>query len=66
MNPMRWPKSPVVGFEGDVLWDTTKPDGAPRKLLDASRLKALGWAPKIGLEAGIENTYERFLSEWAH
>lgn len=56
----------VVGFEGEVLWDTTKPDGTPRKLLDVSRLKALGWAPKIGLGAGIESTYEWFLSEWAH
>ena len=50
----------VVGFEGEVLWDTTKPDGTPRKLLDVSRLKALGWAPKIGLGAGIESTYEWF------
>lgn len=52
----------VVRFEGEVLWDTTKPGGTPRKLLDVSRLKALGWAPKIGLDAGIESTYEWFSS----
>ena len=50
----------VVGFEGEIVWDTSKPDGTPRKLLDVSRLKALGWQSKIGLEAGIKSTYDWF------
>ncbi|MEA3385466.1 MAG: GDP-L-fucose synthase [Thermodesulfobacteriota bacterium] len=50
----------VVGFEGVIVWDTSKPDGTPRKLLDVSRLKALGWQSKIGLEAGIKSTYDWF------
>lgn len=50
----------VVGFEGGIVWDTSKPDGTPRKLLDVSRLKALGWQSKIGLEAGIKSTYDWF------
>ena len=52
----------VVGFEGDVIWDSSKPDGTPRKLLDVSRLKALGWAPQISLRDGITSTYEWFLA----
>ena len=47
----------TVGFKGDVSFDTSKPDGTPRKLLDISRLESLGWAPKIDLEAGLESTY---------
>jgi len=47
----------VVGFRGDILWDTSKPDGTPRKLLDISRIRALGWQPKIALKQGIEQTY---------
>ena len=50
----------IVGFEGDVLWDDTKPDGTPRKLLDVSRITALGWTSLIGLEDGIRSTYEWF------
>lgn len=51
----------IVGFEGTVLWDKTKPDGTARKLLDVSRLKALGWEPKTALEDGIRTTYEWYL-----
>ncbi|MDP2156370.1 MAG: GDP-L-fucose synthase [Nitrospirota bacterium] len=51
----------IVGFEGTVLWDKTKPDGTPRKLLDVSRLKALGWEPKTALEDGIRKTYEWYI-----
>lgn len=47
----------IVGFKGDVIWDTTKPDGTPRKLLDVTRIKALGWQPEIGLEEGIKAVY---------
>lgn len=51
----------VVGFDGEIVWDTTKPDGTPRKLLDVTRLTALGWAPRIPLREGIEETYAWFL-----
>ena len=51
----------IVGFKGEVHWDSTRPDGTPRKLLDVSRMKALGWEPKISLEQGIRETYEWYL-----
>ncbi|HEY6927932.1 MAG TPA: GDP-L-fucose synthase [Steroidobacteraceae bacterium] len=54
--------SRVVGFGGALRFDTSKPDGTPRKLLDTSRLTALGWSPRIELEAGIRSTYEWFLN----
>jgi GDP-L-fucose synthase len=50
----------VVGFEGKIVWDTSKPDGTPRKLLDVSRLNSLGWRAKIGLEEGLQQTYDWF------
>ena len=51
----------VVGFDGKLVFDPTKPDGTPRKLLDVSRLHGLGWRASIGLEPGIESTYRWFL-----
>jgi len=51
----------VVGFEGDLVFDTSKPDGAPRKLMDVSRLKALGWEAGTSLELGLALTYQWFL-----
>jgi GDP-L-fucose synthase len=51
----------VVGYDGDVVWDGTKPDGTPRKLLDVSRLSSLGWSPSISLMEGIESTYAWFV-----
>jgi GDP-L-fucose synthase len=48
----------VVGFTGQFVYDNSKPDGTPRKLLDISKLTALGWLPRITLEAGIRQTYE--------
>ena len=54
----------IVGFEGEVVWDKSKPDGTPRKLMDSSRLFALGWKPRIALEAGIRLAYEDFLSKF--
>jgi GDP-L-fucose synthase len=51
----------VVGFHGRVEWDTTKPDGTPRKRLDVSRLRALGWRPRTGLVEGIRATYQWYL-----
>ena len=50
-----------VGFSGEIKWDTTKPDGTPRKLLDVSKLKDLGWQPSINLKEGISETYKWFL-----
>lgn len=47
----------VVGYQGDILWDTDKPNGTMRKLLDSSRIHSLGWQPTISLEEGIERTY---------
>lgn len=55
--------SEVVGFSGQIEFDSSKPDGTPRKLLENSRLAALGWAPKVSLREGIETTYEWFLSK---
>jgi GDP-L-fucose synthase len=52
----------VVGFEGALVWDASKPDGTPRKLMDSSRLAALGWTAKIGLEEGLRRTYADFLA----
>ena len=51
----------IVGFRGEVIWDSTKPDGTPKKLLDISRIKALGWEPKTSLEEGIKKTYKWYL-----
>ena len=50
----------VVGFQGQIIWDNSKPDGTPRKLMDSSRLFALGWRPQVDLEAGIRLAYEDF------
>lgn len=51
----------VVGYSGNIVWDTTKPDGAPRKLMNVDRLRELGWKYSIDLESGLEGTYEWFL-----
>ena len=53
----------VVGFQGKIVWDSTKPDGTPRKLMDVSKLASLGWRARIGLRDGIQRTYAAFLSE---
>jgi GDP-L-fucose synthase len=53
----------IVGHNGKIIWDTTKPDGAPKKLMDSSKLRSLGWEPKITLEEGIKMTYDWFLKE---
>lgn len=52
----------VVGYEGEILWDTTKPNGTPRKLLDVSKAKSLGWQYRTDLETGIRLSYQDFLS----
>ena len=50
--------SDVVGFMGDIEWDTTKPNGTPRKVLNVDKIKSLGWQPKVNLYSGIKSTYE--------
>ena len=55
----------VVGFNGELVRDTSKPDGTPRKLMDNSRLRAMGWMPKITLRDGLANTYSWFLENRA-
>lgn len=52
----------VVGYEGEILWDTTRPNGTPRKLLDVRKAKALGWEAKVSLDEGIRLAYEDFLN----
>jgi GDP-L-fucose synthase len=54
----------IVGFEGDLKWDTTKPDGTPRKLLDVSKLKNLGFEARISLREGISSVYEEFQAHY--
>jgi len=51
----------IVGFQGNIIWDTSKPDGTPRKLMDVSKLHGLGWHHKIALEDGIKLAYQDFL-----
>jgi GDP-L-fucose synthase len=53
--------SDVVGFPGEILWDFTKPNGTPRKVLNVDKIKSLGWEPKIDFREGIEKTYEWYL-----
>jgi GDP-L-fucose synthase len=55
----------VVGFEGEIHFDASKPDGTPRKLLDVSKLSALGWQSNILLKEGIQKTYDWFLENEA-
>ena len=50
----------VIGFKGEIVWDSSKPDGTPRKLMDSSRLRSLGWAPQVDLKQGIALAYEDF------
>ena len=53
----------VIGFSGQIVWDKTKPDGTPRKLMDSSRLFALGWRPQVELESGIRLAYQDFVKQ---
>jgi GDP-L-fucose synthase len=53
----------IIGFEGKIAWDSSKPDGTPRKLMDSARLFATGWKPRIDLEPGIRLAYEDFLKK---
>ncbi len=55
----------IVGFDGDIYFDSLKPDGTPRKLLDVSRMEALGWKSRVSLRDGIEQTYRWYVDEMA-
>ncbi|WP_246660305.1 GDP-L-fucose synthase, partial [Rhizobium sp. FKL33] len=55
----------VVGFKGEIVHDLSKPDGTPRKLMSADKLRATGWSPKIGLEEGVASVYQWFLANKA-
>jgi GDP-L-fucose synthase len=52
----------VIGYTGNIVYDTSKPDGTPRKLVDAARMMSLGWRPRVSLEDGIRSTYEWYLA----
>ena len=52
----------VLGHDGEIVTDPTKPDGTPRKLMDNSKLRGMGWAPKVGLRKGIARAYQAFLA----
>jgi len=54
----------TIDYKGNLVWDTTKPDGAPRKLLDSARIKALGWQPRTSFEDGLRQTYDWYLNNW--
>ena len=55
----------IVGYNGEIKWDSTKPDGAPRKLLDSQRLRALGWSPTVDLQGGIKSLYQSYCQNCA-
>ena len=56
----------TVGFGGEIEWDNTRPDGTPRKLLDVSRIRALGWSPQIDVMRGVREVYQWFLENSEH
>lgn len=51
----------IIGFKGEILFDSSKPDGTPKKLLDVSKINKLGWSYKIDIEDGIKDAYNDFL-----
>jgi GDP-L-fucose synthase len=55
----------TTGFKGKIVWDSSKPDGTPRKLMDVNRLTALGWKARVGLRDGVDKTYQSYLAEKA-
>ncbi|MGE6356519.1 GDP-L-fucose synthase family protein [Flavobacterium sp. NPDC079362] len=62
IEKLAWTIQQIVGHRGQIIWDTTKPDGTPRKLMDSSKMNQLGWKNQIALEEGIEETYNWFLA----
>jgi len=57
--------SSIIGYEGDILFDTTKPDGTPRKLIDSTKINAAGWCAQTPLDQGLQQTYQWFLKNIA-
>ena len=51
----------ILGYDGELVWDVSKPDGMPQKLMDSSILRKMGWAPKFNLKLGLEKTYKWYL-----
>jgi GDP-L-fucose synthase len=62
IQKLAWTIQQIVGHEGQIVWDKTKPDGTPRKLMSSAKMNQLGWQPQVGLEEGIEQTYNWFLA----
>ena len=62
VQQLAWTIQQIVGHRGEIIWDATKPDGTPRKLMDSSKMNQLGWKHQVGLEEGIEETYNWFLA----
>ena len=56
----------TTGFEGEITFDTSKPDGAPRKLMDSTKLQTLGWQPHISLKEGLKYAYDDYVAHQAH
>ena len=59
-----WKISETVGYNGDLVFDLSMPDGTPRKFLDSSKIKKLGWKPKFNLSEGIQKTYKDYLEKY--
>jgi GDP-L-fucose synthase len=55
----------TIGYTGSIRTDPTKPDGTPRKLMDSTRLNAMGWKAHVGLDVGLKSAYEDFLAHYA-
>ena len=53
----------IIGYDGEIEWDTSKPSGTPRKVLNVDKMKTLGWSPKIGIRQGIYDTYEWYKND---
>ena len=53
----------TIDFQGDIIFDKTKPDGTPRKLLDCAKINSMGWQPKITLETGLAEVYQNLVSD---
>ena len=62
IEKLAWTIQQIVGHRGEIIWDTTKPDGTPRKLMDSAKMNQLGWKHQVALEEGIEETYNWFLA----
>ena len=54
----------IVGFEGELVWNTSKPDGTPRKLMNVNKIESLGWKHQIDLRSGIEKVYSEFVQKY--